>query len=357
MTSHSTFEAFTSVDSKTSDGGPNANSTPTRHIVSPFFLEHGLLNEVRNTFPHDAGYECIDAGSAGSMFEQGNVVQGVELGQVTVGQHGQHETRIWDAEHGGANCQRTINNLATQPLLDSSCCFDYLLNTDFQPNPSYQPNLTFQPESNNQFNVTFQPDFNLHLEFNFEPESKPPPNFALQQNLGIQPGFNIQPDPSVLIDVNILPDFSLQLDENSQSNPALPRQAHHDISAQPELQLDVNETVLCPEAEVNGVLDPGAVGVNRLHEDIDRDENSAICDSRPELSNTAANDSSSAQATTARRTQTLNVGEVASRKHRYSKTEWEYMRDNHIRRLRVQYKHTVDEIMFELEVIHGFPTS
>jgi len=312
---------------------------------------------VRDPLPHDAGYECIDAGSAGNIFEQGNIAQGVELGQVTVGQHGQHETGIWDAGHGGANCQQTVNNLVTQFLLDSSCCFDYLPNTDFQPNLSYQPNLMFQPESNNQFNVTFQPDFNLHPEFNFEPESNPPPNFALQHNLNIQPGFNIQPDPNILIDLNILPNSGLQFDENSQSNPALPYQAHHDILAQLGLQLDVNETVLYPAAEVHGVLDPGAVGANRLHEDMDSDENSATYDPRPELGNTAGNDSSSAQATTARQAQTLNVGEVASRKHRYSKTEWEYMRDNHIRRLRVQYKHTVDEIAFELEVIHDFPTS
>jgi hypothetical protein len=288
------------------------------------------------------------------MFEQGNNAQGVELGQVTVGQHGQHETRIWDAGHGEANCLRTVNNLVTQPLLDSLCCFDNLPNTDFQANLSYQPNLTFQPQSNSQFNITFRPNFNLHPEFNFEPDSNPPPNFGLQHNLNVEPGFNTQPDPDILIDLNILPDSDLQYDENSQSNPALPPQAYHDISAQPNLQLDVNETVLYPAAEVYGVLDPGAVG---LHDDIDSDENSATCDLRPELGNTAGNDNSSSQATTARRAQILNVCEVTSRKHRYSKAEWEYMRDRHIRRLRVQYKHTVDEITFELGVIHDFPTS
>ena len=149
----------------------------------------------------------------------------------------------------------------------------------------------------------------------------------------------------------------LQYDENSQSNLALPPQAYHNISAQPNLQLDVNETVLYPAAEVYGVLDPGAVGATGLHDDIDSDENSATCDLRPELGNTAGNDNSSSQATTARRAQILKVGVVASRKHRYSKTEWEYMRDRHIRRLRVQYKHNVDEITFELGVIHDSPTS
>ncbi|KAF2012835.1 hypothetical protein BU24DRAFT_465190 [Aaosphaeria arxii CBS 175.79] len=336
------------------DGNPNTNSTPTRRIVSPPFFEHGLLDKMRNPLAHDAGNESINTISSGNMFNQGNIAQGVQLGQVTVSHHGQEETGIWDAGHGVADFQRAIDNLVTQPLLDSSRCFDYL-NSNFQSNLSYQTDLMFQPEPN--INVNLLPDYNLRPDFSFRPESSHTSNLASQQNLIIQPDFNIQPDPNIMIDLNMMPDPSLQFNVKSQSNPALQCQSYHDVSAQPYLQPDVNRTVLCPAAEVHSALNPGTVGANLLHEDIDNDENSATYDSRPELRNIAVNDGSSVQATIARRAQTLNVSGVANRKHRYSEADWKYMRDNHIRRLRVQYKHTVDEIAFELEAIHNFPTS
>jgi hypothetical protein len=51
-----------------------------------------------------------------------------------------------------------------------------------------------------------------------------------------------------------------------------------------------------------------------------------------------------------------NDSEDATKKHRYSKADWLYMREHHLKRLMLD-EHTTKEIAFELTVIHNFPTS
>jgi hypothetical protein len=116
---------------------------------------------------------------------------------------------------------------------------------------------------------------------------------------------------------------------------------------------------------LNGVSNHNIVSTAYLHDDIRRNVNEGGSGAGLNMGNTSRNISYSEpgrpliqieiSASPMRRSKN-EEGKDAGKKHRYSKTDWVYMREHHLERL-ILDKHTTKEIAFELAVIHDFPTS